>query len=353
MYLSGLAETIFSEEEGAVSNIKLTMGNVTSPFYFAGLAHYSYSKNRTNKLVMDNIELETGDIVLGNSNKYKGDFDGLVRELGMTVSNVIAKFGNVYTMDRFRGAALGSIVQENAKYKNVKVEIESMISEAGIVCAVNELYGIVENTGVIIRHMQTDDNNANAFDIVYDGAKIKNMVYYADVYAKNHQYSGFAYDIKSPQVELENIFSAIRLNKFTKLDETTHKASDAEVYHENPLLFNVVPTSAEVEVPGSDPDNMLYSLELTKARNVYWLKRDTADFAAKKKYMEDTTHEQFFGIVPEITDVIVQGTTLDINRTFSGCETIDDDCATPWAPVDDMVFITEPRGGEIGLPWLK
>ncbi|MBO4351589.1 MAG: hypothetical protein J6A01_11685, partial [Proteobacteria bacterium] len=216
------------------------------------------------------------------------------------------------------------------------------------------LYGSLENVAVAIYHLQSNAAEASAVTTTEANASIKNLVYYADVYSKTPISSGFINNIKSANLSLENIFSAARINQYTKTDETTHKATDGKVIHTQPLLFNAI-NEAAITTIDAEANPKRYWLGITTAKNVFWLKRDkTNDFATEKNFMSVQDELQFKGYDPNATEFALQSGTSDIEpaNTLSGCANAAS-CTSPWAPANQMKKITEPNGETISIPWMK
>ena len=346
----GLAQNLSGKYDEQISDVSLEIGNITAPFYVCGLF-----ETCEHAKVADNIQIKTGDITVGTNNYYKGDFDGLCKNMSGTLSNIRAHFGNIYIMGTYRAWALGTVVYSNGTFNHIRVEIDSLISESGRVGAVDSFTGTMENVGIQIHHLQTDAEQFSAINDINSSKKISNFAYYADIYAKTPVSSAFINNIKLADLNLENIFIAARINQYTTTDSTTHKASDGTVYHGHPVLFNTIADDAVSIVDDSDPANIRYNLNLATAKNVFWLKRHDDDFASEKTFMSIDGTSQFPGYRPNAVEYALQtgDSEIDPAATLSGCQYANTSCETPWADADHMKSITEPNGETITIPWLK
>ncbi len=352
-YFWGLASLISGGGSDVISNVTIDIGNIISPFYVSGLFHECKAGITTNniKLTMGDISLDIGT----QGTKNHGDFDGLCRDVSTTISNVSAKFGNIYIIAGYRGWALGSYMHSGGKFESVKVEIESMVLDGGRGGAVDEMEAnsAIDGAAVLIRHLQTDASEVSAIKRTMANTSVKNFSYYADVYAKSIISSGFINNITNATLSLENIFSAARMNTYTGIDATTHKASDGIKTEHGPHLFNALPGSA-ITIEDTQLDTK--KLNLAQTKNVYWLMRDSADYATELKFISLDGEVQFPAFAPDAVEFALQSGTTDIDpaNTLSGCENIAS-CSKPtmWAPVSSMKKVVEPRGGTIYIPWIK
>ena len=351
-YFWGLADTISGSGSDVISNVTLDIGNITSPFFVKGLF-----QNCRSGITTDNINLTIGDIMLDTGKqgtRNHGDFDGLCRDLSTTLSNISAKFGHIYIIGGYKGWVLGSFMHANGKYENVKVEAKSLIMDSGRGGAVDDMEAnsAIDGASILIRHLQTDASEVSAIKRTMANTSVRNFSYYADVYAKNIISSGFINNITDASLSLENIFSAARLNTYSAVDQTTHKAnSELKTVHNRPHLFNAMPQSAVATV---NSQSKTYRLDLAQTKNVYWLMRDDSDYASESMFVSQDGNAQFPGIAPEDVASVLQseGSENDAANTLSGCENAAS-CDTVWAPAENMKAITESSGKTIHLPWLK
>ncbi|MBO4351503.1 MAG: hypothetical protein J6A01_11240, partial [Proteobacteria bacterium] len=323
-------------------------------------------------MTVDEARVTTGNVNVG------GTFATLWRiEGNSTIQKLTASYKDVSAGNAF---IVSHNITNGSKILKSKFTMDSLLGSQYI-SLIDWLGGTVDSLVARINHVQTVQNSSakdkwdrayvNGIHTLSSNANVENMSIYADVYIKANAddydvenvketvATGLFYDGSGENIHLKNIFSAMRISKYTEVDSETGRPTDAKVIHNYPhALSGVGADNYYLQAMDGDNDKKTYRLDWAKdIDRVYWLKRDPSDVDWPLYPSEltsfDGTRALFPGIASEITDLILQPSmSVTVEQTLSGCEDMSSEsCETPWSPV--LLDITEPNGETVSIPWLK
>ena len=379
-----------------IPEIEVNMGNVVASSFMI-LAGLSGEDNLLGKSTINLKDVEANSSYDSTFNVLSGGKNLTINEAHVTAGNIKTKYFN--TISRLHGNStvqnitasfknvvaqsanvVAGTIDEGSRLSKVKVIMDNLVG-AQQVNMIEQVGGAVDSVAVRINHLQAEQNLSanskwehacvNGIHTLNSNASVENMSIYADVYIKanadNYDVenmketvaTGLFYNGSGENIHLKNIFSAMRISKYTEVDSETGRPTDAKIIHNYPHALSGIGKD-DLYLQSMDGENgkKTYRLDWSKdIDRVYWLKRDPADADWSLYPSELTTLDGlralFPGIAPDITDLILQPSmSVTVDQTLSGCEDMSSEsCETPWSSV--LLDITEPNGETISIPWLK